>query len=657
MMNKTLLSFFVTATDTDAGKTFVTAALLAALRMRGLNAVALKPVQTGCTEIQGKRIAPDVAVYEKAAPGETIEPCYALRFPASPHFAAALEKRHIGIETLERYVEEYAQGREAVLVEGAGGLFVPLDEEFTLLDLLCRCRFPVILVCRNVLGAINSALLSVETLRAHSLNIAALVLNLHDESDPICCSNLDYLKAHLDFPVIALPRLAEDDFQKAAPFFQNLLDGHIREIPREESIDTTFDRAHLWHPYTSATEPLPVYGVLGAHGNRIETPQGSLIDGMSSWWCAIHGYGNQQLNRAALKQITRFSHVMFGGLTHRPAIELGKKLLNLLPQFDRVFYCDSGSVSVEVALKTALQYQQNTSRKKTKILTVLGGYHGDTFGAMSVCDPVNGMHFLFRGMLAQQIFAPRPSCRFDQPFDESSLHDLDEIFSAHSDTIAAVIIEPIVQGAGGMWFYHPRYLEHLRELCNRHGALLIFDEIATGFGRTGKLFAFQHTNVTPDIICIGKALSGGFMSFAATLCTEQVARTVSGNGNVFMHGPTFMANPLACAVSLESTEILEHSNWRENVARIEGTLRKHLEPCRSFEEVADVRVLGAIGVVEMRENVDVTVLQRFFVERGVWIRPFGKLIYLMPPFITPDTDLLRLCEAVESAIRLEKYRR
>lgn len=419
-----------------------------------------------------------------------------------------------------------------------------------------------------------------------------------------------------------------------------------------------FDREHIWHPYTSMLNPLPVYPVESASGVRIRLADGQeLIDGMSSWWCAIHGYGHKVLNDAAQTQIEKMPHIMFGGITHEPAVELCRRLVELSPTpLNRVFLCDSGSVAVEVAMKMAIQYWSALQKpEKRRLLTVRGGYHGDTFAAMSVCDPVTGMHHIFNGAVQEQLFAPRPDCPFGGEWSDDHMRAMHELLEAHNDEIAAVILEPVVQGAGGMWFYSPQYLTKLRRLCNEYGALLIFDEIATGFGRTGKLFAAEHANVAPDIMCIGKSITGGFMSLAATLTNDRVTAGINQkDGGVLMHGPTFMGNPLACAVACASIDLLlsPDYDWSGRVTSLSEGLREGLEPCRELPGVADVRVLGAIGVVEMTELVDVPAYQREFVSRGVWIRPFSRLVYVMPPYIMNRKDLAQLTDAICDVVSL-----
>ena len=416
-----------------------------------------------------------------------------------------------------------------------------------------------------------------------------------------------------------------------------------------------YDRLHVWHPYASMKNPPKVYQVESAEGAVLTFADGrKAIDGMSSWWAVAHGYKNPKIDAAIKGQMAKMSHVMFGGLTHEGAVKLAKTLVEMTPAaLQKVFFCDSGSVSVEVAMKMALQFwRAKGDAKKTKFATARGGYHGDTWHAMSVCDPVNGMHSLFSGGLPIHYFAARPEIKFDGEWNDADISSMREILAEKHSEIAAVIIEPIVQGAGGMRFYHPQYLRELKKLCEEFCVLLILDEIATGFGRSGKMFACEWAGVSPDIMCLGKALTGGYVSFAATLATDDVADTISENGvGLFMHGPTFMANPLACAAANASMEIVRNENVLQKVAGIERVLREKILPLKDCDSVADARVLGAIGVLEMKENIDVPAIQEKLVNRGVWLRPFGKLLYTMPPYIISPDELLMLTGAIADVVK------
>jgi adenosylmethionine-8-amino-7-oxononanoate aminotransferase len=419
-------------------------------------------------------------------------------------------------------------------------------------------------------------------------------------------------------------------------------------------MDLAFDRQHIWHPYTSTLTPLTCYPVVSASGVHIKLEDGTeLVDGMSSWWSTIHGYNHPHLNQAAHQQIDQVSHVMFGGITHQPAISLCKKLLSLAPSnLEHVFLADSGSVAVEVSLKMALQYWHAKGERRPKFLTLRHGYHGDTFAAMSVTDPDNSMHSLYKGFLPEHIFAQSPTCGYWDEWKPEDLADFERKIETHHQELAAVILEPIVQGAGGMRIYHPEFLKGVRRLCDKYGLLLIADEIATGFGRTGKLFACEHADIQPDILCVGKALTGGYMTLSATLASKHVADTVcGGDAGCFMHGPTFMGNPLACAVATASLELIEQGNWQLQTQQIETLFSELLPKLEKYDLVKNTRWLGAIGVVETHRPVNMETIQALFVEHGVWIRPFGKLIYMMPPFISKPEDIEKLVNAIDAALQ------
>ena len=676
--------FFIAGTDTEVGKTAITVGLLEAFLKSGLDVTAIKPVQTGCTpsiDDPHDLIAPVVLRYR--ATGAKAFALKAYEPACSPHLAAELAGETLTADLLAHAFREKAPQSGWTLVEGAGGVFVPLNDDETLLDVMVRFGLPVILVVGNKLGAINHARLTIEALEHRGLTVAGMILNRvtpETQLDPGAGENVENQLRFLKNNAVTLEAFGQ---KRGIPVLANLAYQADHTLPDDPLLaavktlveatqasqatmddDLAFDRDHLWHPYTSLAKPISVAYVDRAQGRTLTLKDGrTLIDGTSSWWCAMHGYGNTELIDALQRQAGKLSHVMFGGLTHEPAIRLGRQILKLVPEgLTGIFYADSGSVAIEVAQKMAIQYWQALGRpEKSRFLTPLGGYHGDTQGAMSVCDPVGGMHTLFKAVLRDQIFIERPKARFDEPFDASSLTVLEETLKVHHHEIAALMLEPIMQGAGGMWFYHPDYLKAARALCHEYDVLLIADEIATGFGRTGRAFACDWAGIVPDIMCIGKGLTGGMVSLAATLTNDRVKNGIASasaelGGGAFMHGPTFMANPLACAVASASLTRFEKGDWQTQVEHIEKGLQTGLRPVKTHPGVKDVRVLGAVGVVEMETSVNTRRLQPALLERGVWVRPFGNLIYLMPPYTTTEAELATLCEAVCDVVTKDLWR-
>ena len=683
---------WIIGTDTEIGKTTVAAALLQALRAEGLSPAMVKPVQTGVDA--GESGASPEALAEAAPDAHAALrlgfPAYALRVfrtAASPALAAAIEGETIESEDLARRLDALGERHPETffVLEGAGGLLVPLNDHETTLELVLATNLPVLLVVGNRLGCINHALLTLRALLDAGADVLGMVLNRaapETSIDPGAGADAVSQRAYLADNAETLRRIGA---REGVPLLASLpyapggaIDaGNLRaaarrialaarskdgltaaESQRLESL-LDVDRECVWHPYASPLRPPKTELVLASRGRSLRIAgKPPIIDGTSSWWCAMHGYGHPKLVRAVQRQAGRLSHVMFGGLTHEPAVRLAERLLALHPgALRKVFFSDSGSVSIEVAEKLAIQYWRSLGRpEKSRFLVPMGGYHGDTQGAMAVCDPLDGMHALFRGVLREHRFIERPSSRFDAPFDPSSLDAARRAFEASADEIAAVVLEPIVQGAGGMWFYHPEYLQGMRALCDEFDALLIVDEIATGFGRTGRAFASEWAGVSGDIVCVGKGLTGGMTGLAATLAAGRVAETIGrakleAGGGLFMHGPTFMANPLACAAALASLELFEEGAWREAVPRLEACMKAGLEPLRGVPGVADVRVLGAIGVVECERPVRAAELTEKFVRLGVWLRPFGRLIYMMPAFTTTEDELERLLSAVRAVVR------
>ena len=693
--------------NTGVGKTLISAGLTRSAVRRALPSLYLKPVQTGVPGDVADGTAVAAAAGIDHAPGDhastLIQPTtsstaspskattlFAWKQPVSPHVAAATEGRAVADDALVAATRDAlaAFDGELALVERAGGVASPSPSGTLQCSTYRPLNLPALLVGDARLGGISATICASESLTSRGHEIDAVVLlrppsaavsEPHEPTAvaPSLLGNADALSEYYGSegpPVFELPgpldhQNVSEWLDECGPqvdaLLDHLLDTHAEREARaaREQVSAASvledDMRLLWHPYTSTTKPTPCLPVESAQGVKLRLSDGSeLIDGMSSWWAAVHGYRVPELDQAATRQIGKMSHVMFGGLTHRTAVGLGERLVECAPEpLQKVFLCDSGSVSVEVAIKMSLQYWRARGYDhRSKLLTVRGGYHGDTFGAMAVCDPVNGMHAaMFGGVLPSHIFAPRPKPLYGEPCTDDDILEFSSLLEANSGQIAAVILEPIVQGAGGMRFYSSEYLQRVRQLCDEHNTLLILDEIATGFGRTGTLFACEHAGIAPDIMCVGKALTGGYMTLGATLATTEVADGASGGRGSespvpLMHGPTFMANPLACAVASASVDLLHSSPWQQRVSSLSEQLKAELMPLADSPAVADVRTLGAIGVVEMEEGLDVPRTQSILAQHGVWLRPFGKLLYTMPPFVMSEGDMGRVTGGMRAVV-------
>ncbi|MDR2735713.1 MAG: adenosylmethionine--8-amino-7-oxononanoate transaminase [Puniceicoccales bacterium] len=654
MKRKNLL--FVTGTDTEVGKTIISSALFRNAVKQGLKTAIIKPIQTGYNPIDITGPSKDIDIYNKAVSDLTNE-CEVhcleyLKAPCSPDLASRLEGHQINPDGLLAKIEEIRTRNNLTIVEGSGGILVPIDANgFTMLNLMTALAGPILLVTENRLGAINNTLLSINELRRNGLVISALVMNQphfqNSHSQYILEDNIKQISQRTGIKCLVVPfleHLSSKATMNATDFdpISNLLDdiifyGNHTEAPQDI---ISFDRKHLLHPYDCPKNPQPVEQIIYARDCELYTANGKqLIDGISSWWATIHGHNNGQLNDHLKSQIDKFSHVMFGGFTHEPAVKLCENLLEIVPKnLQKVFYSDSGSVAVEVAMKMAVQYWQGVgNRQKTKFLSLAGGYHGDTLWAMSVCDPTGGMHRSLASVLPKQVFLPKPSYRFGEVFDiEEETRKYENFFAAHSQELAGMIFEPVAQCAGGFWFYSKEYLEIFRNLCTKYDILLVADEIATGFGRTGRMFACDFARIQPDIMCLGKGLTGGALSLGVTLTTEKITDGICNQGQVILHGPTFMANPLACAAGIASLSLLSSQDWHGRVMALQNQMINKLSQLNGFPGVKDLRILGSIGVIEMDKPVDRERFTSFCHGKGIGLRPIGNLIYTMPPYtITP----------------------
>lgn len=644
---------FVCGTNTDVGKTIVCGGLLQNLP----NAHILKVVQTGNELV-------DQNTYLEVVQQDRVKTLLHFPLASSPHLAAREVNYTLNLENIKNSVREEVNKHAFTLIEGSGGIMTPLSENETFLDLMSQLNYPVLLVVKNTLGAINQALLSLFALQSRGIQVFGIVMNqsekfTSDEELLIAKENICLIANKSGLPVTTVPFFpqtieSKEKWAQIAKSLEKVSGSLFNKTDENDKKLSEFDQKHLWHPYEEAITSIEKPIVNHAIGARLILNNGkSIIDGTSSWWSAIHGYSHPELIKAVQTQSAKLSHVMFGGLTHEPAIILGQKLLTLAPKgLAHIFYSDSGSVAIEIALKMVAQYWHGKGKpNKSKFISFDGGYHGDTLNAMNVSGSDHTIQSPSNVSMAQNIFVPKLSISFNQTFEDSYLNPLRQIIQQHHHECGAVIIEPILQGAGGMWFYHLDYLKEIRKLCDEYDLLLIVDEIATGFGRTGKLFACEWANIAPDIMCIGKALTGGMLTLAATLASDKVASGISAQGDPLMHGPTYMANPLACHVANTSIDLLLKTSWQENVLQIEQWLREGLQNCLCYPEVQGVRALGAVGVVELKYTVNTARLQKYFIDQGVWIRPFKNIIYIMPAYTISFDELSYLIQAIEKAIK------
>ncbi len=646
--------FFVSGIDTGVGKTVVTGRLARWLLRHGYHAITVKMVQTGndgySEDLEAHRILMGGVSFPEDQEGLTAPQIFP--FPASPLLAATLEHTTLDLGRIQQCVATLATRYDVVLVEGAGGLGVPLNEHMLTADFAAERGWPLILVTSGKLGSINHTVLSLESAMARGMTLAGLVYNWCPDADSTIEEDTpkylrQYLQQHhIKAPLLFAPRVTDLHNPPEADFAA-LFPPH----PPEEDWKhlANLDRKYLWHPYASIGNPPPVNFAEQAHGTHIRLADGTeLLDAVSSWWCVAHGHSHPAIMEAIRQQSRRMSHVMFGGFTHRPATVLVERLLELLPAgLDAVFLADSGSISVECAVKMAVQYHYAAGHpERCKMVALKGAYHGDTAGAMALSDP-DGMHILFQGVMPHHFFAEQPATPFRGTWNDADFASMEHILSEHSREIAGVIVEPIFQGGNAMWLYHPEYLRRLRTLCNQHGVLMVFDEVATGLGRTGRLFAMEHAGVVPDILCIGKTLTGGSMTLAATIASRHVADVISSRGSgAFMHGPTYMGNPLACAAAKASLDLLDQYDWKVNLAAIEAGFREGLSAYQTHPNVRDIRWLGGIGILELKHMPTAAQTAQNCHETGVWLRPFGQWVYSMPPFITTPSEVEQITHAM-----------